>query len=158
MPLAGFSTTGLCHRPGGSFGENKEGRKMGFVLRWICAFGLLTATFNPTEYNYATWVRDFGRENLSVAVLLGLLLMIGYIIYLRATLRSIGGFGMMLVLAVVSASLWVLYDFKVLRLDNASANVWLALAALSLVLGIGLSWSHVRRNLSGQADMDDVDD
>ncbi len=131
---------------------------MGFVLRWICAFGLLTATFNPTEYNYATWVRDFGRENLSVAVLLGLLLMIGYIIYRRATLRSIVGFGMMLVLAVVSASLWVLYDFKVLRLDNASANVWLALAALSLVLGIGLSWSHVRRNLSGQADMADVDD
>jgi hypothetical protein len=24
-------------------------------------------------------------------------------------------------------------------------------------LGVGLSWSHVRRALSGQADMDDVD-
>jgi hypothetical protein len=36
-------------------------------------------------------------------------------------------------------------------------NVWLALFALSFVLGIGLSWSHVRRALSGQADMDDVD-
>ncbi|MGJ8615633.1 MAG: DUF6524 family protein [Sulfitobacter sp.] len=131
---------------------------MGFILRWLCAFGLLAATFNPTEYNYVNWVREFGGMNMSIAVLLGLLLAIGYIIYLRATLRSIGGFGMLLVLAVVGAALWVLYDLGVLRLDNSSMNVWLALVALSFVLGIGLSWSHVRRTLSGQADMDDVDE
>ncbi|MGJ8625661.1 MAG: DUF6524 family protein [Sulfitobacter sp.] len=131
---------------------------MGFILRWLCAFLLLAATFNPTEYNYVNWVRDYGGMNLSIAVLLGLLLAIGYIIYLRATLRSIGGFGMLLVLALVAAALWVLYDLGVLRLDNSSMNVWLALAALSFVLGIGLSWSHVRRALSGQADMDDVDE
>jgi len=130
---------------------------MGFIMRWLCAFLLLAVTFNPTEYNYVNWVRDFGGMNMSIAVLLGLLLAIGYIIYLRATLRSIGGFGMLLVLAVVAAALWVLYDLGVLRLDNSSMNVWLALAALSFVLGIGLSWSHVRRALSGQADMDDVD-
>ena len=130
---------------------------MGFILRWLCAFLLLAVTFNPTEYNYVNWVREFGGMNMSIAVLLGLLLVIGYIIYLRATLRSIGGFGMLLVLAVVAAALWVLYDLGVLRLDNSSMNVWLGLAALSFVLGIGLSWSHVRRALSGQADMDDVD-
>ncbi|TMM50831.1 DUF6524 family protein [Sulfitobacter sabulilitoris] len=131
---------------------------MGFVTRWVFAFALLALTFNPTQYNYINWAAEFGARNLSVAVLMGLLLVIGYIIYLRATLRSIGGFGMMLVLAVVGSLLWVLYDFRVLRLDNSGANVWLGLVALSFVLGIGLSWSHVRRALSGQADMDDVDD
>ena len=131
---------------------------MGFILRWLCAFLLLAATFNPTEYNYVTWVRSYGGANLSIAVLVGLILGIGYIIYLRATLRSIGLVGMMLVVAVVGACLWVLYDFGVLRLDNPSLNLWLGLLALSFVLGIGLSWSHVRRSLSGQADMDAVDD
>jgi hypothetical protein len=131
---------------------------MGFVMRWVFAFLLLAATFNPTEYNYVDWVREFGRQNMSIAALLGLVLLIGYIIYLRATLRSIGTFGMILVMAVVGALLWVLYDFGVLRLDNASFNVWLGLAVLSFVLGVGLSWSHVRRALSGQADMDDVDE
>lgn len=131
---------------------------MGFFLRWGFAFLLLAATFNPTEYNYANWVIDYGNANLSIAVLAGLLLGIGYIVYLRATLRSIGAFGMLLVLAVVAAGLWVLYDFGVLRLDNANFNLWLGLAALSFVLGVGLSWSHVRRALSGQADMDDVDE
>jgi hypothetical protein len=131
---------------------------MGFIMRWLFAFLLLAATFNPTQYNYVDWVRSYGPMNMSIAVLLGLLLLIGYIIYLRATLRSIGGFGMLLVLAVVGAGLWVLYDFGVLRLDNSSFNVWLGLGALSLVLGVGLSWSHVRRALSGQSDMDDVDE
>ena len=131
---------------------------MGFILRWLCAFALLALTFNPTPYNYINWAMDYGGMNLSIAVLLGLLLLIGYIIYLRATLRSIGAFGMLLVLAVVGAGLWVLYDLGVLRLDNSSFNVWLALLALSLVLGVGLSWSHVRRALSGQSDMDDVDE
>ena len=130
---------------------------MGFVIRWLCAFALLAATFNPTPVNYIDWVRRYGDSHLSIAVLTGLLLFIGYIVYLRATLRSIGGFGMLLVLAVIGSTLWVLHDLGVLRLDNSSLNVWLGLLALSFVLGIGLSWSHIRRALSGQADVDDVD-
>ena len=73
---------------------------MGFIIRWACAFVLLAATFNPTPYNYVTWAQRYGHMNLSIAVLLGLLLFIGYVIYLRATLRSIGGLGMLLVLAL----------------------------------------------------------
>lgn len=131
---------------------------MGFLLRWVCAFVLLAATYNPTPYSYVAWVSENGSAQLSVAVLAGLLLLVGYIIYLRATLRSIGAFGMGLVLALVGAILWVLYDFGLLNLENPGLNTWLGLVALSVVLGIGLSWSHVRRALSGQADMDDVDE
>ena len=130
---------------------------MWFVLRWLTAFALLAATYNPTSFNYVKWVMTQGERPVSLMVLAGLLLLIGYIIYLRATLRSIGGFGMLLVLALVGALLWVLYDFGLLSLDNTGLSVWLGLLALSLVLGVGLSWSHVRRALSGQADMDDVD-
>ncbi|MEL7398522.1 MAG: DUF6524 family protein [Pseudomonadota bacterium] len=53
---------------------------------------------------------------------------------------------------------WVLNDFGWLSLSETSQMVWLGLFALSLVLGVGLSWSHVRRYLSGQSDMDDVDE
>jgi vacuolar-type H+-ATPase subunit I/STV1 len=131
---------------------------MGFVLRWIMAFGLLTATFNPTRWNYTSWASRNFSEQMSLAVLLGLLLMVGYIVYLRATLRSIGAFGMILVLAIVGALLWVLHDYGILTLRDHALNTWLALGALSAVLGIGMSWSHLRRHLSGQADMDDVDE
>ena len=131
---------------------------MGFLLRWAFAFVLLTATFNPTEWNYVKWSQANFSDQMPLAVLLGLVLLVGYIIYLRATLRSIGAFGMGLVLALVAALLWVLYDQGWLSLENSTQNTWIGLLSLSIVLGVGLSWSHVRRKLSGQADMDDVDD
>ena len=131
---------------------------MGLILRWLFAFGLLAATYNPTKWNYVRWAWENFETRTSIAVFLGLMLLIGYIIYLRATLRSIGGIGMFLVLAVVAAALWVLYDLGLLELQNNDLNVWLGILGLSIVLGIGLGWSHVRRSLSGQADMDDLDD
>ncbi len=131
---------------------------MGFLLRWVAAFVLLALTFNPTDWNYARWAGASWGEQMPLVVLAGLLLFVGYVIYLRATLRSIGAFGMLLVVAVFAALVWVLFDFGVLSLGNPTMNTWLGLLAMSLVLGIGLSWSIVRRRLSGQADVDDIDE
>jgi len=130
----------------------------GFLLRWVFAFLLLAATYNPTEWNFTTWAMTNGANMMSVAVLGSLILVVGYIIYLRATMRSIGVIGMLLVLGLVGAVLWVAFDLGWMNFENPTANTWIALIAGSFVLGIGLSWSHVRRRLSGQADMDDVDD
>lgn len=131
---------------------------MSFILRVLAAFGLLSATYNPTSYNFTRWAQTSWSAQTALVVLVGLLLLVGYIIYLRATLRSIGIFGMSLVLAIVGALLWVLADFGWLDFADPTVNTWLAIVALSLVLGVGLSWSHLRRALSGQADMDDVDE
>jgi len=129
-----------------------------FAARWAFAFILLAATYNPTEWNYSRWATDFYETQTPMVVFFGLLLFIGYIIYFRATLRSIGGFGMLLVAALVASLVWVLYDFGLLSLENRKAQVWLGIFSLSVVLGIGLSWSIIRRKLSGQVDMDDLDD
>ena len=131
---------------------------MSFLIRWFFAFVLLAATYNPTPYNFARWTTANLNDQLPLVVLFGLVLFIGYVIYLRATLRSIGAFGMALVLALVGAILWVLWDYGLLDLSNPQLATWIGLAALSLVLGVGLSWSIIRRKLSGQADVDDVEE
>ena len=86
------------------------------------------------------------------------MLLVGYVIYLRATLRSIGAFGMLLVLALVGAILWVAYDFGWFDPSDPKRATWVGIFALSLVLGVGLSGSIIRRKLSGQVDMDDVEE
>lgn len=131
---------------------------MGFLVRWFFAFALIAATFNPTQWNFVRWAQANYQAQLPMTVLIGLVLLVGYIIYLRATLRSIGAFGMLLVLALVAALLWVLFDYGLLDLSDPRFATWLGIVALSAVLGIGLSWSIVRRKLSGQADVDDVDE
>ncbi len=131
---------------------------MGFLIRWIFALALLAATYNPTEWNYVRWAMTGLEAQLPLKVLGGLLLFIGYIIYLRATIRSIGLFGMILILAVAGTLIWVAFDFGWLDLSDPSFNTWLGLLVLSIVLAVGLSWSIVRRRISGQADVDDVDE
>ena len=130
---------------------------MGFLLRWVCAFVLLAATYNPTAWNYVAWIMTGWETQLPLKVLGGLVLLIGYIIYLRATIRSIGLFGMLLILAVAGTLIWVAFDFGWIDLRDPTFVTWLALVVLSIVLAIGLSWSIVRRKLSGQADVDDID-
>lgn len=129
----------------------------GLVLRVLFSILLVLATYNPTRYSYVSWVFDHERGAVPPVVLAGVSLLIGYVIYIRATLRSIGVAGILLVAAFLAALLWVLVDLGILSLDGGSALQWAMLTIIAIILGIGLSWSHVRRLLSGQADVDDVD-
>ncbi len=83
---------------------------MGFFIRWISALVLLVVTYNPSFWSYSTWVGENYSTNLPVAVLVGLILIAGYLVFLRATLNSIGIVGMVLILALVGALLWVLFS------------------------------------------------
>ena len=131
---------------------------LGFLIRWVLAFVLLAATYNPTQYNFYSWALENWEEQLPLTALFALVLLVGYIIYLRATFRSIGLFGLILILAVIGTALWVLYDFGWIALDDMAVNTWIGLSVLSFVLAVGLIWSIVRRSISGQADVDDVDE
>lgn len=130
---------------------------MGFVLRWIFAFLLVALTYNPTDFNYVRWVAaNFGTQ-MPLAILLGLLLFVGYVVYVSATLRSIGTFGMILILAIVAALLWFLWDQGLLSLENRGLNIWIGIVALSVVLAVGMTWSIIWRRMSGQIEVDDAD-
>jgi hypothetical protein len=130
---------------------------MGLFLRWVFAFLLLAATYNPTPYNFVSWALASYQTQLPLIVLSGLVLMVAYIVYLTATLRSIGLFGMILVLAIVATIVWVLYDRGIISLANPTMNTWIALFSLSLVLAIGMYWSILWRRISGQLEVDDND-
>lgn len=129
---------------------------MGIFLRWLGAFVLLAATYNPTSWNFTRWAETNWSSQMPLTLLLGLLLAVGYLVYIGATLRSIGAFGIVLVSAIVGALVWVLIDYRILTLQNPQLNLWLGIFALSVVLGIGLSWSIIRQRLSGQATVDEV--
>jgi len=137
-------------------------RRIGFsdiALRCAAAILLVVLTWNPSGLSYVHWVLEGFDTNLPPKALGGLILLILYVIFLRATLRSIGIPGMALIFAFLAALVWTLTYYGVVDLTLADGGpiAWLALIACGLVLGMGLSWSIVRRVLSGQADVDDVD-
>lgn len=129
-----------------------------FFQRWLFALLLVGASYNPTGWAYLPWALDDIRNFTAVQAVCGLLLIIGWTIYLRASWRSLGPVGIALVFALLAALIWLLLDFGLLTTQSPDALIWLSLVMLATAMGIGMSWSHVRRRLSGQADMDDVDE
>lgn len=130
----------------------------GFGWRLAFAFLLVFATYNPSGLSYYTWVKQTLPGINPYIVLSGLLLTIGWVIYVRATLRSLGLLGLVLIGAVCGCILWMLYDWGVISLERKDGLAWLILSLQSVVLAIGMSWSYVRRRMSGQTDVDDVDE
>ena len=127
------------------------------LIRWAAALVLVLVTYNPTSYNYVAWIRGGFDTDLALKVLIGLVLVVAYVIYIRATIRSIGLVGIGLVIALLAALAWVLWEYGILSFDNPTLLTWLGLLACSFVMGVGLSWSIIRRRLSGQLDVDDVE-
>ena len=130
---------------------------MGILLRWLGAFLLLAAIFNPTPWNYLSWARSAWADQMPLIVFTGLILAVAAMVYVIATMRSIGILGALVIAAIFAAGLWVLTDWGLLGLQNSALNVWLGILALSLILGVGMSWSILRQRLSGQQTTDEVD-
>lgn len=128
---------------------------------WRAGFALLLVmlTYNPAKISYFHWLQGavagdgLGPEHAVV----GLLLMGMWAVYIRATLHSLGPFGLVLCTALLAAIVWWFADIGLLDVDSFSAMSWIILFSIALFLSIGMSWSHIRRRLSGQVDVDRVD-
>ncbi len=129
---------------------------IGWMVRWLGAMFFVLATYNPSGYSYWHWVGETGLQGVSVKFLAGLTLLLLYIIFLRATIRSIGPIGIGLVTALLGAFAWFLSDLKLIDLGNSAVMDMVLLTMLATLMSIGLSWSHIRNRLSGQVDSDDV--
>jgi hypothetical protein len=129
-----------------------------FFARWLFALVLVFGTYNPTGYSFAGWVLDGESGFGPPMALTGVALLIAWIIFLRATFMSIGLLGIGLGVALFGCLIWLLIDIGLLSLDASGALTWVVLVVLSLILATGMSWSHIRRRLTGQFDVDDMDD
>ena len=85
------------------------------------------------------------------------MLIVGWVMLVRATLRSLGGVGILLGSAFFATLMWLLTNYEIVPVDSADAIVWIALVCLAGLLAAGMSWSHIRRRLSGQIDVDEID-
>jgi hypothetical protein len=132
----------------------------GFLTRLLASLLVVYATFNPMGTSYYHWAlaplfRDVGSFN-ALKFLAGILLLAGWAVSLRSTRRSIGWAGAILVTAVCAGLIWLLAEWHVLNAASGRVMTHVGLLVIAVVLAIGMSWSHVSRNLTGQADTDVV--
>jgi hypothetical protein len=133
-----------------------------FFIRFLFALILVYATYNPSGYSFYHWLDQaiFGDATALTPpfAMTAVVLLIGWTIYLRATLRSLGGFGLSLAFAFFGIIVWWLVDIGLIGIDSVSIFAYIVLFLLAAILATGMSWSHIRRRMSGQADVDEVDE
>ena len=140
-------------------GTAKEFSFSSFLWRFVASLLLVLLTYNPTHYSFVGWLNHarasdtLGPEHFVV----GVALLIGWVILLAATSRSLGAFGLILGGSLLGGIVWLLMDVGLLSVSSFSSATWVSLVCVALILAVGLSWSHVWRRLTGQFEVDDGD-
>jgi hypothetical protein len=127
-----------------------------FLWRVAFSLALVFLTFNPTGHSYFHWLQDGFPSITPGEAIAGILLLGLWIFFLKSTLSSLGRIGLLLLVGFFGAVVWWLVARGWLNPEDRSAIAWLVLGMLGIVLGFGMSWSHIRRQLSGQASVDEV--
>lgn len=137
----------------------------GFGIRLLFALILVYATYNPEGYSYYDWIKSsiaLHEESGILAsnpvkYLAGLLLLIGWIVYINATRASLGIVGVVLLLALGGGVVWLFAEMNWFDPANIRAIVHLTLIVIAFILAVGMSWSHIRRSWTGQVDVDETE-
>ena len=131
----------------------------GVALRFLFALLLVLLSYNPSGYSYFHWLyRSFDLEHITpYVVIAGIILLIGWGIYLKATLNSLGLIGILALGALFACLVWLFIYWGFLSVENISAMAWVIEILLASLLAVGMCWSHFTRRMSGQVDVDEIE-
>lgn len=131
----------------------------GLIVRLAFALTVVAVTYNPSGYSYFEWTKDaFVAGSLGpLHALAGIALLGAWTLLISATNRSLGLFGVLLVAAFFGTVVWLLVDRDIVNAGSFQMLAWIGVAIVGGILAIGMSWSHIRKRLTGQADVDEVD-
>jgi hypothetical protein len=130
----------------------------GFLFRWALALVLVLGTYNPTNFSFISWVAGENAEFGPPILIVGLLLLIGWIFLVKSTFDALGWLGVSLGAALFAAIVWLFVDLGWLSVDSPTAMSWIILIIISLILAVGMAWSYVKRRVTGQYNIDDIDE
>jgi len=127
---------------------------LGVLMRLVAAVAVVLLTYNPTGNSFYHWVlRDISNIT-AVKAFAGALLLVAWVICIRAALVSLGVIGLFLSALLFGTLVWLLTDYGILHPDRPSLSSWISLIAIGIILGIGLSWSLLRARVTGQVEVD----
>ena len=128
---------------------------MGFLLRLVSSLLLVALTWNPTGMSYIHWVASGFPSVQPLQAVVGLVLLGGWVFSAHATWRSLGQFGLLLGVALFAAVVWLLASKGWIDVSHSGALGWLAVLLLGCLMAVGLSWSLVQRQVTGQIDVEE---
>jgi hypothetical protein len=127
---------------------------LGILVRFLAALALVFATWNPTGWSFYHWLMGTLSNVTALLVFAGVVLVIGWFLFLHATLESLGLLGIILTLAFFGSLTWLVFDLGWLSTSQGVLS-YVVLVVIAAILAVGMSWAHIWRRLSGRVEMEE---
>ena len=95
--------------------------------------------FLSVGFSFLHWLADGFPTIQPLKAIIGILLLAGWVFFVRSTLLALGRIGLFLLLALFAAFVWWIVHIGWLQVNNRSTIAWVVLCILGLVLGVGIS-------------------
>lgn len=127
--------------------------------RFLGALALVFFTYNPSGYSmfdvtkvvlgnmdlFETWM-------IFVVAIVG----VGWFLYIKATLQSLGIAGTLLVIVLAGIALVSIADLGIIPIDDPVILAYSIEVLTAIILTLGMTWSSIWRRITGQVDVNDV--
>jgi hypothetical protein len=127
---------------------------LGILIRFLAALILVFATWNPTGWSFVHWLINSLPNVTAGMVFAGVVLVIGWFLFLYATLESLGMLGIIMALAFFGSLTWLIFDLGWLSTGQGVLN-YVVLVVISAILTVGMAWSHIWRRISGRVEVEE---
>jgi len=117
--------------------------------RTLACFALVFATANPSNYDYLSWLQ--GDATLAAKALIGAGLLLLYVLFVRIAWLSLGLLGLGLTVTVLLSGILALSELGAVDLASGLTRDYLGLSSMALLLAVGMSWSLIKRRVTGQS-------
>lgn len=123
-----------------------------FLRRGLLATTLVFGTYNPSGHSYYHWLTQV--DGFTIAkIFVGIALFSGLVALARMAFLSIGYFGMGALSLMAMMSLTAGVGLGLFQFADIHITTYFVLFWISMLLGVGTSWSFVQKRLSGERDV-----
>ncbi len=111
---------------------------MRFLLHWCFAFGVLSATYNPTRWNFSIWALQNWPDQTAKVLSIGALLLGLYLLYLFFIVKGLGWFGLLIVtfptLIFVAVVGWALMYWNIFDVSLSDSVAWASIGVIAFIM------------------------
>lgn len=140
----------------------RKSLKKTFVNRLLFAGVLVLLTYNIWDFGYYNWAFETpfeGFNTLSGAgkIVAGIVLSVAYLILIWATIRALGVIGIVIMMTVLFAFVYLVWAGGLIDLGNTNSNIIVGQVLTSIMLAEGSVWGIFWRRSTGQVLTEDPD-
>jgi hypothetical protein len=121
----------------------------GLLARLFASCALVFATWNPSGVNFIEWIDGPAPFTLKAAA--AALLFLLHVLFARITWLSLGGAGLAFLLTMLMLGVFTLSEFDLIDLARARTWGYVFVFVAALTLMAGMSWSVMKRRVTGQS-------